>query len=59
MKAAIYGAGAMGTVLGAFICAAGKQVDLISRNRAHVAALNENGAEIFGGANFQIGRAHV
>ncbi len=53
MKAAIYGAGAMGTVLGAFICAAGKQVDLISRNRAHVAALNENGAEIFGGANFR------
>ena len=53
MKAAIYGAGAMGTVLGAFISKAGKRIDLISRNRAHVEALNERGAEIFGGANFR------
>lgn len=41
----------MGTVLGAFISAAGKQIDLISRNRAHIAALKERGAEVVGGAN--------
>ena len=33
MRAAIYGAGAMGTVLGAFIARAGVQIDLINRNQ--------------------------
>lgn len=47
MRACIYGAGAMGTVLGAFISRAGKQIDLITRNAGHVAALNDGGARIF------------
>lgn len=46
MRACIYGAGAMGTVLGAYIARAGKQIDLITRNRQHVAALNAKGAQV-------------
>ena len=45
---AIYGAGSLGTVLGAFITKNGGQVDLINRNKAHVALLNEKGAKIIG-----------
>jgi 2-dehydropantoate 2-reductase len=45
-RVAIYGAGAMGTVLGAFLTAGGLQnVQLITRNQAHVAGLNK-GARI-------------
>ncbi len=45
---AIYGAGSLGTVLGAFITKSGGKIDLINRNRAHVEALNEKGAVING-----------
>ncbi len=45
---AIYGAGSLGTVLGAFIMQNGGQVDLINRNKAHVEILNEKGAHIIG-----------
>ena len=45
---AIYGAGSLGTVLGAFISKNGGKVDLINRNKAHVALLNEKGAHITG-----------
>ena len=45
---AIYGAGSLGTVLGAFITKNGGQVDLINRNKAHVEALNTKGAKIIG-----------
>ncbi len=45
---AIYGAGSLGTVLGAFITKNGGKIDLINRNRAHVEALRENGAVITG-----------
>ena len=48
MRAAIYGAGAMGTVLGAYITKNGGEIDLITRNRAHVSALKERGAHITG-----------
>lgn len=45
-RIAIYGAGAMGTVLGAFLTKGGlKNVELITRNEAHVAGL-KNGARI-------------
>ncbi|MGN0818440.1 MAG: ketopantoate reductase family protein [Candidatus Coproplasma sp.] len=54
MRACIYGAGAMGTVLGAFITAGGGQIDLINRNRDHVAALKENGAHITGSVDFTV-----
>lgn len=52
MKAAIYGAGAMGTVLGAYIAKAGKQIDLINRNQKHVDALKKEGAHIVGTVDF-------
>ncbi len=45
---AIYGAGSLGTVLGAYITKNGGEIDLINRNKAHVQALNENGAHIKG-----------
>lgn len=45
---AIYGAGSLGTVLGAYITKNGGEIDLINRNRAHVTALNEKGAKITG-----------
>lgn len=54
MRVAIYGAGAMGTVLGAYIAKAGKQVELISHNRKHVESLKKNGAKIVGEANFTV-----
>ena len=46
-KIAIYGAGAMGTVLGALLTLGGlKNVHLITRNEKHVNGLNERGAQI-------------
>lgn len=45
---AIYGAGSLGTVLGAFITKNGGKIDLINRNKAHVDLLNEKGARIIG-----------
>ena len=45
---AIYGAGSLGTVLGAYITKNGGEIDLINRNKAHVEALNQNGAKITG-----------
>ena len=52
MRAAIYGAGSLGTILGAFITKNGGQIELINRNKAHVAALQEKGATITGTLNF-------
>lgn len=52
MRTAIYGAGAMGTVLGAYISKAGYQIDLINRNVEHVKGLNEIGAQIVGKTKF-------
>ncbi len=48
MKCAIYGAGSLGTVLGAYMTKGGVDVELVNRNRAHVEALNEKGAVIRG-----------
>lgn len=44
----------MGTVLGAFITRAGKQIDLITRNKSHVAALKAKGAHIVGTVDFVV-----
>ena len=60
MRAAIYGAGSLGTVLGAYVSknAAQKGVDLgegielYNRNKAHTAALKEKGARITGEVDF-------
>lgn len=47
IKIAIYGAGAMGTTLGALLTLGGlKNVHLITRNEKHVQALNAQGAQI-------------
>ncbi len=48
MRTAIYGAGSLGTVLGAYMTKNGAEVDLVNRNRAHVEALKEKGAHITG-----------
>ncbi len=46
-RIAIYGAGAMGTVLGSLLTLGGlNNVELITRNKAHVQGLNERGARI-------------
>ncbi len=45
-KIAVFGAGAMGTVLGALLSKGGLQVDLITRNEKHVQGLKEKGAVI-------------
>ncbi|MFA6843339.1 MAG: ketopantoate reductase family protein [Bacilli bacterium] len=52
MKNAIYGAGSLGTVLGAFITKNGGDIDLINHNEAHVKALKESGAQIVGKVEF-------
>ena len=48
MKCTIYGAGSLGTILGAYLTKGGVDVDLVSRNRAHVDALKRNGASVTG-----------
>ena len=52
MRAAIYGAGSMGTILGAFITKKGGQIELINRNMAHVEALRTKGATVCGTVDF-------
>ena len=52
MRAAIYGAGSLGTILGAYIARAGGSIELINRNRAHVEVLQKNGATVTGTVNF-------
>ena len=48
MKCAIYGAGSLGTVLGAYMTKNGVPVELVNRNAAHVEALRKSGAHITG-----------
>ncbi len=52
MRAAIYGAGSMGTILGAYIPRMGGQIDLINHNKAHIEALKDDGARIVGTVDF-------
>lgn len=54
MKCAIYGAGSLGTVLGAYMTKNGVNVELVNRNKAHVAAMNEKGAHITGTVDFTV-----
>ena len=35
MRSAIYGAGSLGTVMGAFLAKNGVDIDLVNRNKAH------------------------
>jgi len=48
MKAAIFGAGSLGTVMGAYLTKNGVNIDLVNRNKAHTEALKANGARITG-----------
>lgn len=52
MRAAIYGAGSLGTILGAYITKNGGEIELINRNKAHVEALRTNGAKVTGTVEF-------
>lgn len=52
MRTAIYGAGSLGTILGAYITKNGGQVELINRNKAHIEALQTKGAQVVGTVNF-------
>ena len=52
MKCAIYGAGSLGTVLGAYMTKNGAPVELVNRNKAHTEALRKNGAHIIGTVDF-------
>ena len=52
MRAAIYGAGSLGTILGAYITKNGGEIELINRNKAHVEALRTNGAKVIGTVEF-------
>lgn len=47
-RIAIMGAGSLGTILGAYLNKAGIKVDLIDAYKAHVDALNQNGAKVVG-----------
>lgn len=52
MRVAIYGAGSLGTILGAYITRAGEQIELINRNKAHIEALQTKGAQVVGTVQF-------
>lgn len=54
MKYAIYGAGSLGTVLGAYLTKNGVDIELVNRNKAHVDTLNEKGAHIGGKVDFTV-----
>ena len=48
MRSVIYGAGSLGTVMGAFLTKSGLDIDLVNRNKAHTEALKAHGAHIIG-----------
>ena len=52
MRVCIYGAGSLGTILGAYITRKGESIDLINRNKAHVEALKAQGAQVTGTVSF-------
>ena len=54
MRCAIYGAGSLGTVLGAYLTRNGVSVDLINRNQKHIAALREQGIRITGTVSMNV-----
>ena len=49
MKSMIYGAGSLGTILGALLSEKGADVTLVSRNADHINRMKEAGATIVGG----------
>ncbi|MFA6689866.1 MAG: ketopantoate reductase family protein [Sphaerochaetaceae bacterium] len=53
MNVAIYGAGSLGTILGAYIAKGGRDIDLVNRNPKHVQALRTDGAHVVGTVDFK------
>lgn len=53
-RIAIYGAGSLGTILGAYLTRSGLDCTLVNRNRQHTTALKEKGATVEGKANFNV-----
>lgn len=54
MRCAIYGAGSLGTVLGAYLTKGGQSIELVNRNKAHIKALQEKGTHITGTVDFTV-----
>ena len=54
MRAVIVGAGSLGTIIGALINEAGKQIDLVDAYKDHVDALNRSGATITGAIDLNV-----
>ena len=54
MRIAIYGAGSLGTILGAYLAKNGIEADLITRNKEHIAALQAQGAKVVGKVEFTV-----
>ena len=54
MRAALVGVGSLGTIIGALITQAGKQIDLVDGFKAHVDALNASGATITGSLELNV-----
>ncbi|HEY2024763.1 ketopantoate reductase family protein [Paraburkholderia sp.] len=54
MRAAIVGAGSLGTIIGALMNQAGKEVDLVDVYQDHVDALNRSGATITGAIDLNV-----
>ncbi len=54
MRIAIFGAGSLGTVLGAYLAKNGVDVDLYSHNKNHIEGLRKNGAHITGKVDFTV-----
>lgn len=52
MKYAIYGAGSLGIIIGAYLAKNGEEFDIIDRNVKSIEALNKNGAVVVGKADF-------
>lgn len=52
LRKVIFGAGSLGTVLGAYLSLAGEEIELVSRNREHICALQSGGARITGTVSF-------
>ncbi|MFB6342980.1 ketopantoate reductase family protein [Saccharicrinis sp. FJH62] len=48
MNIAIYGAGSLGTIIGAYLTKADLNVDLVNRNTSHIEGLRKKGAKIIG-----------
>lgn len=53
-RIAIMGAGSLGTILGAYLSRAGRDVTFVDTYEEHVRALNEHGAHVVGKADFTV-----